>query len=55
VSRWAEYAIATVDARGLTLEFRRVSYDVEEMLSAARASGMPHADWWATCWTDGLA
>jgi predicted phosphodiesterase len=50
VSRWAEYALATVDARGLTLEFRRVPYDVDEMLSAARASGMPHAGWWAGCW-----
>jgi predicted phosphodiesterase len=54
VSRWAEYALAAVDARGLTLEFRRVPYDVEEMLSAARASGMPHAEWWASCWLDGL-
>ena len=53
VSRWAEYALATVDSRGLTLEFRRVPYDVDEMLSAARASGMPHADWWATCWSAG--
>jgi predicted phosphodiesterase len=54
VSRWAEYALATVDARGLTLEFRRVPYDVEEMLAAARASGMPHADWWVSCWSGGL-
>jgi predicted phosphodiesterase len=53
VSRWAEYALATVDARGLTLEFRRITYDVDAMLSAARASGMPHADWWATCWSEG--
>jgi predicted phosphodiesterase len=53
VSRWAEYALATVDERGLALEFRRVPYDVEEMLAAARASGMPHAEWWASCWTDG--
>jgi predicted phosphodiesterase len=54
VSRWAEYGLATVDERALTLEFRRVPYDVEEMLSAARASGMPHAEWWASCWTDNL-
>ena len=50
VSRWAEYALATADERGLTLEFRRVPYDVDEMLAAARASGMPHAEWWASCW-----
>jgi predicted phosphodiesterase len=54
VSPWAEYGLATVDEGGLTLEFRRVQYDVEEMLSAARASGMPHAEWWASCWSDGL-
>src|SRR5215204_2878555 len=53
VSRWAEYALATVDSRGLKLEFRRVPYDVDEMLSAVRASGMPHADWWADCWSEG--
>jgi predicted phosphodiesterase len=53
VSRWAEYVVAAVDAGGLRLEFRRVPYDVEEMLSAARASGMPHAEWWASCWLEG--
>jgi predicted phosphodiesterase len=53
VSRWAEYGLVTSDERGLTLEFRRVPYDVEEMLAAVRASGMPHADWWASCWSKG--
>lgn len=53
VSRWAEYGLATVDERGLTLEFRRVPYDVDELLAAARASGMPHAEWWAGCWSEG--
>jgi predicted phosphodiesterase len=55
VSRWAEYGLATVDERGLTLEFRRVPYDVDELLAAARASRMPHADWWASCWEGGQA
>ena len=50
VSRWAEYGLASVDERGLTLEFRRVPYDVDEMLAAARASGMPHSEWWVSCW-----
>jgi predicted phosphodiesterase len=53
VSRWAEYGLATVDERGLTLEFRRVPYDVDELLAAARSSGMPHAEWWAGCWLEG--
>ena len=49
VCRWAEYSLATVDERGLTLEFRRVPYDVDELLAAVRASEMPHAEWWASC------
>lgn len=52
VSPWAEYGLATVDESGLTLEFRRVPYDVDEMLAAARASGMPHAEWWVSCWLE---
>jgi predicted phosphodiesterase len=52
VSPWAEYGLASVDERGLTLEFRRVPYDIDEMLAAARASGMPHAEWWASCWSE---
>jgi putative phosphoesterase len=50
VSPWAEYALATVNAGGLSLEFRRVEYDVAAAREAARASGMPHAGWWAGCW-----
>jgi putative phosphoesterase len=50
VSRWAEYGVATAGDDGLTLEFRRVFYDVDELLEAARRSGMPHAEWWASCW-----
>jgi predicted phosphodiesterase len=50
VSRWAEYGLVTADEGGLTLEFRRVPYDIDEMLAAALASGMPHAEWWASCW-----
>jgi predicted phosphodiesterase len=53
VSRWAEYGLFTFDERGLTVEFRRVPYDVEELLAGARASGMPHAEWWASCWSRG--
>jgi putative phosphoesterase len=52
VSRWAEYGVATAGDDGLTLEFRRVFYDVDELLEAARRSGMPHAEWWASCWLE---
>jgi predicted phosphodiesterase len=53
VSRWAEYALATVDQQGLRLEFRRVAYDVGELLTAVLESGMPHAEWWVSCWEAG--
>jgi putative phosphoesterase len=52
VSRWAEYALVTAGDGGLAVQFRRVFYDVEELLEAARSSGMPHADWWASCWLE---
>jgi putative phosphoesterase len=51
VSRWAEYVLATAEEEGQKLEFRRVYYGVDEMLEAARTSGMPHAEWWASCWS----
>jgi predicted phosphodiesterase len=51
ISRWAEYCLVTADGRGLALDFRRVPYDVDELLGATRASGMPHAEWWASCWS----
>jgi predicted phosphodiesterase len=45
---WAEYALLTVtDDGGLGLEFRRVPFDVERLLSVARASGMPEPDTYA--------
>ena len=51
VSRWAEYVLATAEEEGQKLEFRRVYYGVDEMLEAARTSGMPHAEWWTSCWS----
>ncbi len=51
VSRWAEYVLATAGPEGQELEFRRVYYDVDAMLEAARVSGMPHAEWWTSCWS----
>ena len=51
VSRWAEYALASSDEQGQRVEFRRVYYDVEGMLEAARGNGWPHAEWWTSCWT----
>ncbi len=41
---WAEYAILTYEQGRLSLEFRRVPYDVEELLRIVQASGRPHAE-----------
>jgi predicted phosphodiesterase len=37
----AEYAILTVDGAGLDVEFRRIGFDVDEVIRSIEASGMP--------------
>ena len=50
IAPWAEYGIiSSLDGR-LEVELRRTTFDVEAFLRQSRASGMPHADWWAECW-----
>jgi predicted phosphodiesterase len=41
---WAEYAILTVDGARLGLEFRRIPFDVDELVRVTRGSGRPFAD-----------
>jgi hypothetical protein len=41
---WAEYAILTYEQGRLSLDFRRVPYDVEQLIQIYLASGRPHAD-----------
>jgi len=50
ISPWAEYAILSVEDGRVSTELRRAPYDVISLLELARASGMPHADFWASCW-----
>jgi predicted phosphodiesterase len=50
---WAEYAILRVDDGGLSIDLRRVRFDVLAHVAAARRSGMPHAEWYASGWTIG--
>ncbi len=50
VAPWAEYGILRVDGKRVSLDLRRTTYDVEGLLSFARESGMPHADWWIGTW-----
>jgi predicted phosphodiesterase len=41
---WAEYAILSVDERVIGLEFRRVPFDVDELIRVTLASGRPYAE-----------
>jgi predicted phosphodiesterase len=46
----AEYAILSVDGAGVGVEFRRIPFDVDELLAAIEASGMPHPELAAGPW-----
>jgi predicted phosphodiesterase len=50
---WAEYAILTAHGGVLRVEFRRVSFDVDELRGAILASGSPDAERQAARWKDG--
>lgn len=41
---WAEYAILAAEAGRVTLEFRRVPFDVARLIAVYRASDRPHAE-----------
>jgi predicted phosphodiesterase len=44
---WSEYAIVSDE---LEVSFRRIPFDVEELLAAASAADFPHFDRWAAMW-----
>ena len=44
---WSEYAIVDDE---LEISFRRIPFDVEELIDAARESDFPHFDRWAAMW-----
>jgi predicted phosphodiesterase len=44
---WSEYAIVSDE---LDVSFRRVPFDVEELIAAANAADFPHLDRWAAMW-----
>jgi predicted phosphodiesterase len=50
IAPWAEYAIVTGADGRLQVDLRRTTFDVAALLELSRSSGMPHADWWASCW-----
>jgi predicted phosphodiesterase len=47
---WAEYAVIEAEAQHLSVTLKRVLYDVSPTIEAAKAGGMPHADWWIKGW-----
>jgi predicted phosphodiesterase len=48
VGRWCEYAL--VDDETLAVEFRRIAFDVDELIADARAKDFPHFDRWVESW-----
>lgn len=49
-ARWAEYAVLEAADGRLAVDLRRVPVDLGRTLEAARASGMPHLEWWTGRW-----
>lgn len=50
VAHWAEYGVIDADEGRLTIDLRRVPFDLEGLLHVCRESGMPHAQWWVDSW-----
>jgi predicted phosphodiesterase len=48
VGRWCEYAL--VDDESLAIEFRRIPFDVVELIATARAKDFPYFDRWVESW-----
>jgi len=51
VAHWAEYGVIQHDGGHLTIDLRRVPFDVDALLALCRESGMPHAHWWVDSWS----
>jgi predicted phosphodiesterase len=46
----SEYAVLTAEGGRVTVDFRRVPFEVDELIEAARANGFPDVDGWAAMW-----
>lgn len=51
IAPWAEYGLITLEERRLAVELRRTAFDVAAFADLIRSTEMPHADWWASLWT----
>jgi predicted phosphodiesterase len=47
---FSEYAVLTAENGRLEVEFRRIPFDAEELIAAARAADFPAAERWAAMW-----
>jgi predicted phosphodiesterase len=47
---WSEYAVLGRENGRLSVHFRRIPFDVEELLAAARATDFPDVERWAAMW-----
>jgi predicted phosphodiesterase len=50
VGPWCEYAL--VDDESLAVEFRRIPFDLDELVTDARAKDFPHFDRWVQSWKE---
>lgn len=46
----ASYALLRTVGSRVSIDFRRVHYDVQPSIAAALSNGMPHGEWWAAKW-----
>jgi putative phosphoesterase len=47
---WAEFAIIDSSPHGTRIDLRRLPLNLDRVLAAAAASGMPHRGWWTGLW-----
>jgi len=50
IAPWAEYGILNCEDGRFGVDLRRTPFDVDALLELSSTSGMPHAEWWASCW-----
>lgn len=46
----ARYAVLSIGSGHISVNFCSLAYNIEPAVAFARASGMPHADWWISRW-----
>jgi putative phosphoesterase len=49
---WAEYAIVSQSGSTLTVDLRRVYFDIDALMKTVAASGLPGSTWWQSQYKD---